>query len=80
MAGHNWQSTFIRVTLIADIVIGWAALIASLWTGKGVSILNGRGFYLIDRVGYPILYWGWLIAILLGLVAYPLWCLYRPKA
>lgn len=69
MTGSNRHSPIIKGILIAEMLVGGIAVAASLWTGSGI--------YLIDRIPHPLLYWGGLIAILLGLVVYPLWCLYR---
>ena len=77
MAGSSRHSPALKGILIAEVLIGGIAMAASLWTGKGIAAIYGKGFYLIDRIQHPLLYWGWVIVILLGLVAYPLWCLYR---
>lgn len=77
LTGSNRHSPIIKGILIAEMLIGGIAVVASLWTGKGVTAIYDKGIFLIDRIHHPLLYWGWLIAVLLGLVAYPLWCLYR---
>ncbi|MER8633448.1 hypothetical protein NKH55_27435 [Mesorhizobium opportunistum] len=77
MAGSSRHSPISKVILIAEMLIGGIAVAASLWTGKGIAAIYGSGIYLIDRIQHPLIYWGGLIAILLGLVAYPLWCLYK---
>jgi len=76
LTGSNRHSPIIKGILIAEMLVGGIAVAASLWTGKGIAAIYGRGIYLIDRIPHPLLYWGGLSAILLGLVVYPLWCLY----
>jgi len=76
LTASSRHSPIIKGILIAEMLVGGIAVAASLWTGKGIALIHGSGIYLIDRIQHPLLYWGGLIAVLLGLVAYPLWCLY----
>ncbi|TPL84089.1 hypothetical protein FJ950_18025 [Mesorhizobium sp. B2-3-14] len=76
MAGDGY-SPIIKGIFIAEAIVGSIALIAFLWTGKGIALIYGRGVFLIDRSESPYLYWSGLAVILAGFVAFPIWSLYR---
>jgi hypothetical protein len=77
MAGSNRYSPIGKGLFIAQMLVGGTGVAAGLWTGKAISLQHGRGIFLVDRAQDPFLYWSALIIILLVLVAWPLWYLYR---
>lgn len=71
MAEHS-HPPMAKGVLIAVVLLGSFFVASSLWTGR-IRFTD----HFVDRVRDPYLYWVELILFLCGLIALPLWLLYR---
>ena len=73
MAGEK-HPPIVKGILIAMMLLGGICLVGFLRTGE-IRFTGGQ--HIVDRAQDPYFYWGEMILLLCGIIALPLWLLYR---